>query len=316
MALATVRFSLRLDGRPWSGPGGGELVAHPGDIVGRGVGAAVRLLDPRISEARALVRLRGRRLELVGLTGTLSTEEGEVDRLVLEEGRRVGLAPGVSLEVRAVELPEEALAIAVGDGEPVELERSVYAIVETAVGASLVTGFRGRAVATIWSDGRGWCLQEGAGAAPRALEEGMMVVLGSGVEIEVFAVSPGPGLPSTAGRGPAAELWRVQPGERGALLIAGDRRWRISGQKGRILSILAEARLAGAAEPSWHELADRLWSAGDSAGSFDRQESRWSSALSRLNQRLADLGYPGRGVWMDGQGGVMLEIPAEAPSDL
>lgn len=50
--------------------------AAPGDILGRLPTAAVRLNDPRISEAHALVSLRGRTLRLLALRGRFAVAGG------------------------------------------------------------------------------------------------------------------------------------------------------------------------------------------------------------------------------------------------
>ncbi|MEL6348923.1 MAG: FHA domain-containing protein, partial [Myxococcota bacterium] len=77
MSLAYVRFKLT-DGR--------TVDLGPGDIIGRLAGAALRLNEAHISEAHALVSLRGDQLMLLALRGVLSVNGRPCASVVLQPG--------------------------------------------------------------------------------------------------------------------------------------------------------------------------------------------------------------------------------------
>ena len=67
-------------------PDGSARELRPGDIIGRMRGAALCLDDPRISEAHALVSLRGSTLRLLALRGRMSVDGKPRSDAVLEPG--------------------------------------------------------------------------------------------------------------------------------------------------------------------------------------------------------------------------------------
>ncbi len=62
---AFVRFQL---------PDGTQRDLYPGDIIGRLWSAALHVDDARVSEAHALVSLRGRELQLLALRGRFAVD--------------------------------------------------------------------------------------------------------------------------------------------------------------------------------------------------------------------------------------------------
>lgn len=98
-----------------------ELV--PGDLIGRLPTASLSINDPRISEAHALVSLRGSQMKLLALRGGLRVGVGRLLEVTLRPGLEVELADGVSLQVRAVDLPQRVLAVRLDEGPPLVLAR-------------------------------------------------------------------------------------------------------------------------------------------------------------------------------------------------
>lgn len=98
-------------------PDGTIVRLTAGELIGRSWCASLQLDDPRVSEAHALLSLRGDQLKLLPLRGRLVHDGRRVDELVLEAGQTVLLAPDVRLEVLEVELPETGPAL-IGDGLP------------------------------------------------------------------------------------------------------------------------------------------------------------------------------------------------------
>lgn len=92
-------------------PDGTQVELGHGDLVGRLWSAALCLDDPRISEAHAVVSLRGHELKLLALRGRFSVHGRTVSELALRAGQRVELAHGLTLDVLAVEVPTEVLGV-------------------------------------------------------------------------------------------------------------------------------------------------------------------------------------------------------------
>jgi hypothetical protein len=109
--LASVRLRL---------PDGSTTTLSPGDIVGRMASAALVLDDPRVSEAHALVSLRGAELQLLALRGMFAVNGEPSSKIVLQPGQRLSFAEGLALEVEAVQLPD-TLAALEGDGLPTQV---------------------------------------------------------------------------------------------------------------------------------------------------------------------------------------------------
>ena len=96
---------------------GQTAVLGPGDLVGRLSGASLQIDDGRVSEAHAMVSLRGRELKLLGLRGVFAVDGKPTDEVVLAEELAIELAPGLSLHVEEIVLPDTLLAVE-GDGLP------------------------------------------------------------------------------------------------------------------------------------------------------------------------------------------------------
>lgn len=94
-------------------PDGTTVSLAPGAIIGRMAGAALRLSDPRISEAHALVTVRGTDLRLLSLRGRMSAGGHLTGAVTLTPGLRVVLAGFYPLLVLDVLLPRAVLAVAV-----------------------------------------------------------------------------------------------------------------------------------------------------------------------------------------------------------
>lgn len=100
----------------------------PGDLIGRMWSAALFLDDPRVSEAHAMVSLRGDRLELLSLRGALTCDGMPATRVRLANGRRIGLVERLYLDVESVTCPAVALVLTGLAGGDVQLRASVYSL--------------------------------------------------------------------------------------------------------------------------------------------------------------------------------------------
>lgn len=158
---------------------GYEQPVRVGGLIGRARTAELQIRDSRVSEAHAMVSLRGQQLVLLRLRGVLLSKDsdGEQDELVLKEGVRVYLfdedveTPGnepVYVDVVRVETPSSVLAISLGDEPPHVLVASVYSIVDP---GRLVPWHIAEAHGWIFSTAESWMLHS-HGAAPTPLRVG------------------------------------------------------------------------------------------------------------------------------------------------
>lgn len=88
-----------------------------GDLIGRVWSAALQVDDPRISEAHAIISLRGGEFWMLALRRMVAVEQKPVSEVRLAPGLTVELADGLGLTVEEVFLPQEVMAIE-GEGLP------------------------------------------------------------------------------------------------------------------------------------------------------------------------------------------------------
>ena len=98
-------------------PDGSSSELGHGDLIGRLWSAALSIPDARVSEAHAMVSLRGQELLLLPLRGRFAVDGQRQSSLVLAAGQRVTLAEGLDLLVEEVSLPAAVFAVE-GDGLP------------------------------------------------------------------------------------------------------------------------------------------------------------------------------------------------------
>jgi hypothetical protein len=146
-------------------PGGKHCTVGPGAIIGRSFAADVHLDDGRVSEAHALLSLRGGEFVLFALRGRVRVDGRDVPRVALERGLRLELARGVELVVADLELPSELLALE-GPGVPRQVLTGVLSIC-AAPRLHVVAGVRAEAAALVFSDGLAWFVREGDAPARR-----------------------------------------------------------------------------------------------------------------------------------------------------
>jgi len=282
-------------------PDGLSADVPPGGLIGRLPAAALRLDDPLVSEAHALVSLRGRKLKLLALRGSMEVDGRRVPELVLEKGQRILLAQGVQLEVEAVELPSHVVALTGLSAQPEELSASVYSIVTRPPPGlpELVVGFQSNAAAHVFSTTDGWRIRL-ANQAPETVEAGRVWDI-DGVEVGVVDVPiASAGAKSTFFQGRIyAPVRIVARYETVHLESAGQPTLVITGVPARILSELVSMD----APAPWDVVAAEVW-----RGETDRQVLRqnWDRNLRTLRGKLRAAGLREDLVRPDGKGNVEL----------
>ena len=146
-----------------------------GDLIGRIDSAALHVDDARISEAHAMVSLRGEALRLLALRGRIRVDGRFVNDVEIVPGLRVLLADAVELHFERVHLPAEVLAIRFAD-LPQHVLTSTISL-HSRGGPTIVPGFDPRASAVLWSTNGVWRMVEPDGT-PRPLHANTSCAVG------------------------------------------------------------------------------------------------------------------------------------------
>jgi hypothetical protein len=285
--LVSVTFRL---------PDGSQVSLGPGDIIGRVWAAALQLHDPRVSEAHAMVSLRGGELRLLPLRGAFAVGGQFPKELTLAEGQEIALAEGLVLRVEAVELPDAVLALQAPGLDRVAAPAlcSLYGRPRPRVAA----GYEPGAPAYLWSTGEGWQLARG-GAAAVALSVGDEVdvdgVIFEAVEQELIEAGGQP----TRRAPPPLPLRLTAWYDSVELCVGGGPPERLGGVSARLLSELVSI---GGPAP-WDVVAAELWPAERDRAQLRR---KWDVSLTRLRARLRRLGVRDELIGSDGAGNVSL----------
>jgi hypothetical protein len=263
-------------------PSAAVMELPAGALIGRMPRSELYIADGRISEAHAMVSLRGQELLLLPLRGRLSVGGKVVPQVALKEGLRVELAPELELEVLEVVLPVEVLAIEV-TGQPAQVLLGTSSVMVRGQTCELVPGWEPGAVARLWPQGPGCQLQR-ANLPAEPLEAGARVSLGPGVELRTFAWPLG-----LAGAEPTqldvtdAPLRIVTRFHSAQVWRQGQELCTFSGTQAQCLSELV--RFGG--PTPWNIVARELW---PEAIDEVLLRGRWDTTLSRVRARLRAAG--------------------------
>jgi len=257
--------------------------------------SAVRVDDPRVSEAHALVSLRGRSLKLIGLRGGFEVDGERCTEVVLTSGQQISLADDVHLAVLQVDLPSRVLALVLPDGQPRELTGAVYSLVASPT-LALVGGFVPGASAWLWSAADGWYLRRGtedlvAMAPLGAWDVDGQTVRAISLPLAVVATE------TTIGHRIEPPLRLVARHDTVHIHRTGHPVVALTGQPARILSELA---LMDAPVP-WSVVAGDIWR-NETDMAVLRQN--WDQALRRLRRKLGEASIRQNLVHSDGAGNI------------
>ena len=287
-------------------PSGHSVTVVPGDLVGRIRSAACRIADPRVSEAHALVSLRGAELRLVALRGALRVDDHAEDEVALQAGQAIELAPGVQIVVSTVQLPDRVLALSVDEAAPLELLAAVYSLVRSPE-PEFVARFVATSPLRVWSTADGWQAQV-EDRAPVTIRGGERWSV-TGLTVSVTELAVGAiGAEATVRGGQNLRLVVRHP----IVHIHRDRRESVAidGLPARILTELA----AMGVPAEWTHVAGELWPQVQ-----DRLQLRtlWDRTRQRLKNRLREAGVREDLVRSDGTGNVELFLrPGDTVEDL
>lgn len=264
-------------------------MAH-GDVIGRMPTAALCIDDARISEAHALVSLRGGALHLLALRGRFRVAGRVRAEVQLSAGGRIELADGLVLDVEEVRLPRSLLGVE-GDGLPRQLLPGTVAIDVRPV-VRVRPRWHPDAAAVLWQLDEVWRVLPRGGTAT-VLRAGDAVDL-DGWVLRAVAIPLGDAGRVRTRADFAAPLTlhacvdtvRITVGESAPAVVGG--------LPGRLLAELAA--LGGPA--TWLAVARELWREDDE----HVLRRRWDVTVARLRAQLRDLGVRDDLVHADGTG--------------
>jgi pSer/pThr/pTyr-binding forkhead associated (FHA) protein len=165
---------------------GSTVELGPGDLIGRVASAALVLDDPRISEAHAMVSLRGGELYLLALRRLVGHHGKPVSEVLLETGSVIELADGISVTATRVIKPRRVQALR-APGLGVRPLGQVASVV-TGPPLRIVGRFVPGASAHVWSSRpEEWRLRE-ADRPTRTIVTGDRFVA-AGVELELCEIA-------------------------------------------------------------------------------------------------------------------------------
>lgn len=262
-------------------PDGSTDVLGPGDVIGRMWTASLRLDDPGVSEAHALISLRGETLKLLALRGRFMVDGQLSTEVDLRPGQKIQLSQETELVVTDVILPMEVMAIE-GDGLPRQVLVGPCAL-RLKPHPQLLPGYEATADAVLWGTGDGWRLRIGHTPA-RALLSGDSWTI-DGLHFRAVAVSLSHAAQDRTRHDISFEgpLHIVTLYDTVHIYRTGKETAILSGQSARIVSELAAM---GNSAP-WEVLARELF-----PGPIDREALRrkWDVSILRLRARLRELG--------------------------
>ncbi len=289
---ASVTFRVVSDGR--------EVVLRPDDVIGRMRSAALRINDPRISEAHAFVSLRGSVLKLMALRGRFAVQGVRKTEVVLTLGLDIELSADFTLRTLAVQLPERVLALArTGGGRFVPPQ---VASIDAVTGET-VPGVARDGDTLLWSDGEFMHLRR-RGEPDRRLVEGDRFDVGAYRFDVVSMPLRDAGIAQTASNvGIDAPVLLVLHYD-SVHVQRADETVVIDGVPARILSELA---LIGTLV-EWRTLAALVWP--EEYDDFGLRQ-KWDGALARLRRKLREARLRTDLVRVDGLGRVELFLLAD-----
>ena len=277
-------------------PDGTTTEVGHGDLIGRLWSAAVQISDARVSEAHAMVSLRGPELTLLALRGRFACEGQTLSSLRLAAGQRILLAEGVELHVEEVTLPAAVFAIE-GDGLPRVVVPGVCSLL-TRPRPELVPRLVPGAPAWVWGDGEAWRLA--IGGVTRTVKPGDQWEL-DGRRFSATAMSLGDSA-RTATRldgGVSRPLHVVASFQTAHIRTAGSEPLVLSGIAARLVSEV----VAFDGPVPWEVLAREIWPEEDDPQLL---RHKLDVNLSRLRARLREAGLRPDVVRSDGFGHVEL----------
>lgn len=291
--VAYVRFRL---------PDGRSQRVTAGSLIGRASRAELCLKSPDISEAHALISLRGRTLYLLALRRWVALSGVPQQEVALAPGQRILLSSTVVLEVEQVEVPTHELVLMCDATFVCTISESVLSIGIEGDELFVINEYSHGATAWIFSDAESLLLKIGD-KTPQKIEPGVVFEIGGSLFTVVIRARQG--VPSTGPNGIFPPM-RIKI-RHDSVLIESPRNppLVLSGKRAELVIHLA--RLGRATE--WHYIAEAIWPKDKDDPLTLR--NRWDRQKSALHTELRTASLRPDLVYADGCGNVELKLHSE-----
>lgn len=258
-------------------PGGQSVSLVHGDFIGRLSSAALVLDDPRVSEAHALVSLRGDGLYLLGLRRPVRMRGKALTSILLESGQSIEFADDLALVVEAVTLPDVVAAIEGDDlaKQPLPPVASLWTRPRSRISGK----FEPEAPAHLWSLDDAWRLRAGGRSRIVAIGD-TFDIDGRTYRLTELSLNKAAGKQTIQSGGVDAPLRIITRYDTVHLQREGYPTVLLTGGAARLLSELGGVGCA----MRWEELCSVLWPRDQARPSQLRH--RLDMSLLRLRRRL------------------------------
>lgn len=274
MPSAHVEFRL---------PDGSTATVPAAGIIGRMSTAQLRIFDPEVSEAHALVSLRGRRLKIISLRGPIKVDGKVVAEADLGVGQKIRLSSNSVLVVVNVALAASILALTGLGDTPEVLDHGVVSLLD---GPRLESGIHREARVLFWSEADGWVARV-EGGRPVQVLPGMVWQLGGGtVSVVLEDVAR---LPNTTRQTGLLPIHLLLETDLVTLQAAGRPALRLSG----LQAALIEALAAADGSTHWEAIAAQFWRQKDQP----QWRERFDALVKEVRAKFRDQGIRADLVW-------------------
>lgn len=279
---------------------GRHFTLVPGDIIGRMRSCALRINHPSISEAHALVSLRGMNLRLLGLRGRFRVASKATSEVILDRGLVIHLTTDITITVEDVILSTHVIALDVPG-----LGRIIPPPVASIFPQSpdLVPGFSASASAVVWTDGLLLHVLRPPTNAVTCEVGDTFDVNGHTYAVVSAPIADALVTPTTANpvaHHPITLLLRFDT----VHVQVGEATFGINGVPARILTELG----LYAVPIEWRTVARTLW---PDEHDESRLRMNWDSGLARLRRRLREIAGREDIVKTDGSGRAELMLASD-----
>ena len=281
-------------------PDGTRTTLVPGGIIGRMDGAALHIDDVRISEAHAMLSLRGGELKLLALRGRFSLGDKPLSELVLKLNQRVLFARDLALTVVDLSLPETVFALE-GPGLARHILGGVSSL-RLKPRPRVIGRYDADADAWFYSSGGGWRMHM-PGEDVRPLTAGDVSIAGQTWRVLEVPLEVASHERTRVAGGVASALQIVANYDTVHVLRDGHPALVLNGRQARVVSELATI----GAPCGWDALAPTLWPDAEDRNHMRR---KWDITLAKLRSKLRAHGVRGDLIQADGKGNFELVLNA------
>lgn len=283
-----------------SNDGNARYLLSMGDMIGRMEQAALFIDDPRISEAHAMVSLRGESLVLLALRGRFRVDGQVKSKVVLKEGLEIELHNELAFICDEVVLPARLLGLKM-DGLPQVSLTQTTSIVIDAGKPRLHAGYNPAAHALLWSSGGRWSIRLGKDDPGSVIRVGDVFKV-DGKNLEIVEVDLREAARSSTRQTLTDPLLLDVTPRSVSISTSRCHLTTITGVPGRILSALA----THGAPMFWEDLVSVVWSEDRSLASSLRR--RLDVGVLRLRERLVQSNLSSELIKLDGAGMIEFDL--------